>query len=148
MYTIDASVWVNGFDHQEAGHEISRYFLALMGQRGAAIAIPTLALAEVSGAISRTRKEPDAAQAFALALSMLPNLTVIPLDAALAKQALQLAARHGLRGADAVYVAVSMETHYTLVSLDREHLTRLTDIIPVKTPAEVLAALTSQSASI
>jgi hypothetical protein len=24
MYTIDASVWVNGFDRRESGHQISR----------------------------------------------------------------------------------------------------------------------------
>jgi predicted nucleic acid-binding protein len=145
MYTIDASVWVNSFDQKEKGHETSRQFLAFVGQKAVPIAAPTLVLAEVAGAVSRTRKDSEQAQAFALALRGLPNLTLINLDADFAEQSLQLAARHGLRGADAVYAAVALETGFTLVSLDNEHLTRLTDVVPVKTPADVLAEFTAES---
>ena len=145
MYTIDASVWVNSFDHQEPGHETSRQFLAYLGQEAVRIAAPTLVLAEVAGAISRTRKDSGQARAFALALRNLPNLMLINLDSDLAGQSLRLAAEHGLRGADAVYAAVAIATDFTLISLDREHLTRLTNVITVKTPAEVLTDLTPRS---
>lgn len=138
MYTIDASVWVNSFDHQESGHQTSRQFLAFIGQEAIPIAAPTLILAEVAGAVSRTRKDIEQAHAFALALRSLPNLTLVNLDADLAEQSLRLAAEYGLRGADAVYAAVALETGFTLVSLDKEHLTRLTGIVPVKTPVDVL----------
>ena len=37
MYTVDASVWVNGFDQREAGHEISRQFLDAIRLRKVAI---------------------------------------------------------------------------------------------------------------
>jgi predicted nucleic acid-binding protein len=145
MYTIDASVWVNSFDHQEPGHETSRQFLAFLGQETVLIAAPTLVLAEVAGAISRTRKDWEQASTFALALSNLPNLTLINLDSDLAEQSLHLAAKHGLRGADAVYAAVAIKTGFTLISLDREHLTRLTTVITVKTPSDVLTDLTPRS---
>ena len=36
MSTVDASVWVNGFDQREAGHEISRQFLDAIRLRLAA----------------------------------------------------------------------------------------------------------------
>jgi predicted nucleic acid-binding protein len=145
MYTVDASVWVNSFDQQEAGHEISRQFLTLLGQQTIAVTVPGLALAEVAGAISRTRKAPAQAQAFAMAMSNLPNLTLISLDTTLSEHALRLAAQHGLRGADAVYAAVAIETGYPLVSLDNEHLTRLRGVIDVKTPTDALAALKRRS---
>jgi hypothetical protein len=30
MYTVDASVWVNGFDQRESGYETSRQLLELL----------------------------------------------------------------------------------------------------------------------
>jgi predicted nucleic acid-binding protein len=142
MYTVDASVWVNGFDQREAGHARSRQLLELLRIRALPLIEPTLVLAEVAGAISRTRQDPARAQAFATTLGQLPNVTVLPLDAALGQRALVLAAQHGLRGADAVYAAVAQQAGCTLISLDHEQLTRLADIISVQTPEAALAALT------
>jgi len=142
MYTIDASVWVNGFDQREPGHVISRQFLDLLSVRATSIVVPNLVLAEVAGAISRTRHNPAQAEAFATALSRLPNVTLRLLDDALAHQALVLAAQHGLRGADAVYAAVAVQSGCILISLDNEHLTRLVHIVTVRTPAAALADLT------
>jgi predicted nucleic acid-binding protein len=139
MYVVDASVWVNSFDQKEVGHEISRRFLTLLAEQQIAVAVPTLVLAEVAAAISRSRQEPAKAHAFAEAISRLPNLAFKSLDMVLARQSFRLAAQHGLRGADAVYAAVALETGYTLVSLDKEHLTRLQDVVIVKKPADVLA---------
>ena len=107
--------------------------------------MPNLVLAEVAGAISRTRREPEQAQAFATALSRLPHVTVRVLDDVCALHALTLAAQHGLRGADAVYAAVAREAESTLVTLDSEHLTRLANVMTVCTPAVALGGLTSPS---
>jgi predicted nucleic acid-binding protein len=103
---------------------------------------PILVLAEVAGAISRTRQDPARAEAFAIALGQLPNVTILPLDEALGQQAQALAAQHGLRGADAVYAAVAQQAGCTLISLDNEHLTRLAGLISVQTPEAALAELT------
>lgn len=138
MYVVDASVWVNSFDQKEAGHEISHRFLTLLAEQQMAVAVPTLVLAEVAAAISRSRQEPAKARAFAEAISRLPNLTFVSLDMILARRSFQLAAKHGLRGADAVYATVALETGYTLVSLDKEHLTRLQDVVIAKKPSDVL----------
>ena len=145
MYTIDASVWVNGFDHRESGHEISRQFLELLRGRAIPLVEPALMLIEVAGAISRTRQDAARAEAFASALSQLPNMTILPLDGPLSQRALELAAHHGLRGADAVYAAVAQQVNYTLISLDHEHLTRLAGVIRVQTPEAALAELTTVS---
>jgi predicted nucleic acid-binding protein len=62
MYTVDASVWVNGFDQREPGHQISRQFLELLGEQSIPVVVPNLVLVEVAGAISRTRNDPVRAQ--------------------------------------------------------------------------------------
>lgn len=143
MYTIDTSVWVNGFDHREAGHATSRQLLDQLGRQSLSIIVPSLLLVEVAGAISRTRQDAQQAQAFATALSQLPNVAFISLNEALVRHALVLAAQHQLRGADAVYAAVALHAGCTLISLDREHLTRLKSVVTVRTPAELLPDLVS-----
>jgi predicted nucleic acid-binding protein len=146
MYTVDASLWVNGFDQREAGHSTSRQLLEVLRTRALPITVPNLVLAEVAGAISRTRNDPVRAEAFATALGRLPNVTVVALDVALGDHARVLAAQHGLRGADVVYAAVAQQAGCTLISLDSEHLTRLGSIVMVRTPAVVLADLTPPTA--
>src|SRR5436305_14917595 len=141
MYTIDASTWVNACDDREPGHEISRELFELLTDRMLPIVVPSLVLAEVAGAISRTRHDPDGAQAFAEALGNLPNVTVLALDTALANRALVLAAQRGLRGADGVYAAVAEHAGCRLVTLDGEQLTRLVGVVEVATPAAVLGEL-------
>jgi predicted nucleic acid-binding protein len=143
MYTVDASVRVNAFDLREPGHADSRQFLDLVRQRALPVVVPALVLAEVAGAISRTRQDPAGAQAFAQALGGLPNVTLRPLDATSANQALLLAAQHGLRGADAVYAAVAADTGCRLVTLDNEQLTRLVGVVVAVTPAVVVGELTA-----
>jgi predicted nucleic acid-binding protein len=146
MYTIDASVWVNGFDQREPGHQISRQVLELLSRQSVPIVVPNLVLVEVAGVISRTRNDPAQAQMFATALNNLPNVTVMPLDDILAHQTLVLAAQRGLRGADAVYAGVAMQAGCTLITLDNEQLTRLIGVVTTQTPAEALADLTSSTA--
>lgn len=143
MYTVDASVWVNGFDQREADHESSRQFLDAIRVRTVPIIVPNLVLIEVAAAISRTRHNPVQAAAFASALARLPHVALRPLDEACALQAVTLASEHGLRGADAVYAAVAIEAGCILVSLDGEHLTRLPAVMGVLTPAAALTMLTA-----
>jgi predicted nucleic acid-binding protein len=142
MYTVDASVWVNGFDQREPGHAISRQVLDRLGAQAIPIIIPNIVLAEVAGAISRNRSDPAQAQAFATALGNLPNITLVSLDDALARQAVAMAAQHGLRRADSVYAAVAVQFRCTLISLDNEHLTRLAGLVTTRTPAAALTGLT------
>jgi predicted nucleic acid-binding protein len=74
-------------------------------------------------------------------MSKLPNLTLIAVDQTVAEQAASLAAQHGLRGADAVYAAIAADTNSILISLDKEHLSRL----QAQTPSNVLIALAEDS---
>lgn len=141
IYTIDASVLLNAFNEAEEGHAVSHQVISLLVTQAIPIIEPSLVLIEAAATISRTRFDAKLARDFAAALRKLPYITFIPLDDDLTQQALEIAADHRLRGADAVYVAVAQRYGTTLISLDREHLTRVAEIVPTLTPAEMLTTL-------
>jgi len=140
-YTIDASVFLNAFNPYEAGHETSRQLLAHLRRQAAPIVVPTLLLPEVAAAIRRGRGDPALARRFAEALSRFPRLLLVPLDETLAHQASAAAAAHGLRGSDAVYVAVAQRYGSTLLTLDREQRERASGAVRACEPREALAGL-------
>ncbi|HSJ57398.1 MAG TPA: type II toxin-antitoxin system VapC family toxin [Anaerolineae bacterium] len=140
-YTVDASVFLNAFNPYEQGHETSHELLAHLQQRALPIIVPTLLLPEIAAAISRGRQDEVLAREFALALSHLPHLIMIPLDETLARQAMDVAAVNRLRGSDAVYAAVALRFGTTLVTLDREQQERLAALISACLPADALDEL-------
>ena len=141
IYTVDASVFLNGFNPYEPGHEVSRRFLEYLRDKALPLIEPTLLLPEVAVAVSRGREDADLARRFAAALKRLPHLLLIPLDETLAQQAMELAADHRLRGSDAVYAAVALRFGSTLVTLDREQRERVADVITACLPAEIVGDL-------
>jgi len=62
---------------------------------------------------------------------------LVSLDTEMAQQAADVAARHGLRGSDAVYAAVALRFATTLVTLDQEQRQRVSPVLPTCLPAEV-----------
>lgn len=137
-YTVDASVFLNAFNPYEAGYATSHRLLTHLQERATPIIVPTLLLPEVAAAISRGREDEELAREFAAALSRLPGLIWVPLDARLAQQAADVAARHRLRGSDAVYAAVALRFGSSLITLDHEQRERVADVLPVRYPAEML----------
>ena len=142
-YTVDASVFLNAFNPGEIGHADSNRFLNLLQTQAIPTIAPTLLLPEVSAAISRGRQDADLARAFANTLSRLPHLVLVPLDVALAQQAVEVAAQHRLRGSDAIYAAVALRFGSPLVTLDREQRDRIAKVLVTSTPADTLKTLTT-----
>lgn len=140
-YTVDASVFLNAFNPYEQGHQASNGLLAHLQQHALPIIVPTLLLPEVAAAISRGRQDEALARDFALGLTRLPHLVMVPLDETLARQAMAVAAAYRLRGSDAVYAAVALRFGSTLVTLDREQEKRLASVIPACQPDKVLDGL-------
>jgi toxin FitB len=138
VYTLDASVHINALNENEAGSEASQVFLAHLERERFEMICPTLLVTEMAAALSRAFDDYEKGMAFANAVRVLPNLTLIPLDERLAIAAAELAARHRLRGADAVYAAVAQQYQTVLVTNDRQQLERLTGILPVMQPAQAL----------
>jgi predicted nucleic acid-binding protein len=133
---------MNAFNPYEAGHEESHRLLARMQDEAVPMIVPTLLLPEVAAAVGRGRDDADLARRFAITLRDLPHLVLIPLDESLAVQAADVAARHRLRGSDAVYAAVAVRFGCTLVTLDLEQRDRVTGVVPSLLPAEALAGWT------
>jgi predicted nucleic acid-binding protein len=140
-YTVDASVFLNGFNPYEIGHQDSWRFLDLLREQSIPIIVPTLLLPEVTAAVSRGRGDAGLARSFAAALRRLPHFILTPLDETLAWQAAEIAAQHRLRGSDAVYAAVALRFGSTLVTLDREQQDRVADVVSACLPIEALAEL-------
>jgi predicted nucleic acid-binding protein len=137
-YTVDASVFVNAFNPHEAGHAQSLRILSLLQERGDPVIVPTLLVAEIASAVARATDDSAAALEYAVATAALPHVTLIPVTAAVARQAADLAATHRLRGADAVYVAVARRYGTTIVSRDDEQRTRGAGVVPCQRPEEAL----------
>lgn len=133
MYAIDASVLVNATEPHEVDHTASRQLLGTLRARRLPLILPALAIVEVAGTISRLRDLGRAARLSVL-LTRLPNVRFVNLDSAFAQQCGGLAAAHRLRGADAVYAAVAQAYGTTLISRDREQLTRLAGVVTVLHP--------------
>ncbi len=136
VFTVDAGVFVSAFTPSGPAHQASKAFLRQAQQSGAPMILPTLVIVEIAVPIGRGQGKPDLGYAFALELGRFPGLTLIALDDALAREAAELAARHCLRGSDAVYVAVARRFAAALVTLDSGQAQRTGDLlIPIHLPA-------------
>jgi predicted nucleic acid-binding protein len=135
LLTIDSSVFVSAARPSEPSNAESLAFLAWVRAERPRLFLPTLALVEVAAALSRAGNAASLAQQYALAIGQLPNLVLVPLDDGLARQSAALGAQHGLRGADAVFLASAAVFAAELVTLDREQLKRGALVVQTMSPA-------------
>lgn len=131
---VDASVWVSRFIPADVHHAQSRDWLADHLAHGRPILAPTLLLVEVAGAISRRTDDPMIARDVAASLRVLPGLTWVGLSGEVRDHAAELAASLRLRGADAVYVAISHRLGVPLVTWDVEQRARASARVTTRTP--------------
>ena len=141
MFTIDASVHLNALNPKEAGSLESQALLERIHQNMMLIYSPTLLLVELAAGIARVFNDASQGVAMAQAVRWLPGYVWVPLDDALAEEAVQLGAKLRLRGADAVYAAVAHHYQATLITLDQQQLGRLSSDVKVQKPGEILAGL-------
>ena len=132
--TVDASVFVNAFSPEEDGSDKSMAFLSQLSKDGVPLIQPTLFLPEVAASIARKQDDSEAALELEQELKNFLDLTLIDLDESLADFASEVAAKHRLRGSDAVYAAVALRFGTQLITLDREQLERLPKISQVCSP--------------
>ena len=133
---VDASVWVSRLVPQDAKHATTREWLDRHLQNGGLTASPTLALAEVAGAVARRTGSARLGTRAVQALLNLPGLRLIAVDQRLAMSAARLAANLSLRGADAVYVAAALDLGVPLVSWNVEQRERGRRLLRVHTPGQ------------
>jgi len=132
--TVDASVFVNAFSPDEEGSDESAEFLSQLRKDGVPLIQPTLFFPEVVASIARKQADTDIALELAHELKKFSKLTLIDLDEDLADYASEVAAKHRLRGSDAVYAAVALRFGTELITLDKEQLSRLPKVLTVRKP--------------
>lgn len=124
MVVVDASVWVARLVPQDANHPAARRWMQVQREENTLLVSPSLLLPEVAGAITRRTGQPDLASQAIAALERLPRLRLIEMERGLVAAAAELAARLGLRGADAVYVAAAEYLKLPLCTLDEDQARR------------------------
>ena len=135
MYVVDASVWVSRFLPKDAFHAESLHWVKERVRQGEVVIMPTIALAEIAGAVARSTGLPSDGRR---AVQYVEDLSIshsVVLDESLAQFSALVAATFSLRGADAVYVAVASRLNLPLVTWDKEQLTRGAPIIETLSPA-------------
>ena len=124
LVVLDASLWVARLVPQDAFHEAVKTWMEAQRAAGVEFISPSLLLAEVAGAISRSTNSPELGQQALDRLENLPGLRIVEMDAPLMDAAARLAAELGLRGADSTYVAEAAHLDLPLVTLDIDQKNR------------------------
>ena len=133
--TIDASVFVSAFTPTEPAHQASKAFMLNVREQSIPIIVPVWVLPEIAAALSRGQGKPELGKAFAQELRNFPNTTFIDLNDSIATLAVEIAANNRLRGSDAIYAAVALRFGTELVTLDKEQLERLPNVLSVRAPS-------------
>ena len=141
MFTIDASVHINALNPSETGSAESQLCLQRLVAMRQPLFSPTLLLVEVAAAIARVLDDADMALELTRGIQALPRQLWVPLDNDTTEMAARLGAQSRLRGADAVYAAVARRYGATLITRDHQQLERLSALVRVMTPEDVLANL-------
>lgn len=135
MSVVDASVLVAAFHLDDPGHGASaRWYESQANTRS--VSAPTLALAEVGAGIARGTGDKALARRSVAALAMSAVVRIVPVDDALAERAAHIAIDQGLKGCDAIYVALAEHLAVPLVTLDNQMLARGAGIVQTVRPGE------------
>lgn len=108
---------------------------------GVPLVCPLIILPEVAGAVRRTWNDGLRGRLAAQLVSEMPNMTLVLLDRTFTEMAVNVAADYGIRGMDAIYVAVAHQSDCPLVTLDDDIQRRAGSFITVLRPAQALASL-------
>lgn len=138
-YVVDASVLVTATRPGEPYHIDAQVCLQRLMAEQVALCVPTIALAELASAISRSGAEAPLAEQVVEAYRQHPDFELVSVDEALASDAARIAARQRIRGCDAVYVALAQNRKAVLLTLDNEQRLRAPAAVTTRTPGELLA---------
>lgn len=90
---------------------------------------PTLLIVEVAAAISRRTGASALGKQAAEALESLPDLRLVEMDHEVVKAAVQVGADLGVRGADALYIAIAKLLTLPFATLDNDQRTRADQMV-------------------
>lgn len=131
MAVIDASVWVSFFLESDAFHAKACDLIRSLTQTpDETIRIPTLAMIEVAGTISRVTGSSILANKSVRIMEAL-GVESYDLDESLARLATELASHLAVKGADAVYIALARDLADSLITFDKQQRERAAKIVDV-----------------
>ena len=134
MAVIDASVYVALMNAHEAAHQSCWAWFERAQRDQTPVRAPAVLMAEVSAALSRGMGNPLLAHRIVKQLLLTQAIELFPVTVELAERAAGLAADCGIRGCDAIYVALAAHTREELVTLDRQQLERGRAVIATHEP--------------
>jgi predicted nucleic acid-binding protein len=129
----DASVWVARLVSEDLFYAPVKEWISARLDADDQFLAPSLLLAEIGGAISR-RTIPSLGLKAIEQVENLPGLQLVEMEHSLLREAAQLAAELGLRGADSTYVAVAARLDIPLITLDidqREKAARRVKVLEI-----------------
>ena len=136
MTVTDASVWVSRFLPDDEFHEVSRAWLKSVVGAGLPLFAPSHVLAEVAGAVTRRTGRTRYGYAVAQRIQQVPTLQLVAINVEIGDFAAEVASSCRLRGSDALYAAVAHQLNVSLVSWDKEQMTRVAGFITAYSPDE------------
>ena len=130
---LDASVAIAAARTHEPSSAAARARVGRALRRHDELVVPAIFGVEVAGALSRHGEPEDTIRDYVARLTSAPN-EVIPLGAARARRAIDVAIAGALRGADAVYVWLASARGLPLCTLDEEMAERAARFCKVVSP--------------
>lgn len=134
MQVVDASVYVAFANEADRFHEPAVRWLESCLDAQRPLAAPSLLVVEVAASIRRLTGDRRLAERVVSDLVETGWIELAPLTPERSRRAAKIAAGTGVRGADAVYVALAQELGATLVTVDRQQLTRASVVARVARP--------------
>lgn len=134
MFCIDASVIISAALERERYSERSKAFLDRVRREQFKVFLPEITISEVASGLMRATGQAQFVLEFVHSLRNIPNFTFVPVDSRIIDLAVEMIVKTGLRGADAIYVALAFEYHLTLITLDHDHLLKAGKVIQVQLP--------------
>ena len=128
---VDASLWVARLIAQDAFHDLSRQWLDAQRDQGVQFVAPTLLLVEVAAAISRRTGDSELAKKATEALENLPDLRLVEMDQSVVQTAVRAGADLGVRGADALYIAIAQQLTLPMATLDTDQSERGSQVVEI-----------------
>ncbi len=134
MSVVDASVWVSRYVMQDVHHQPSQQWLTQQALQGHPLFAPILVLAEVGSAVVRQTGRPGLGHIALTGLLNFPNLRLVPIDSILGHSAAQIAINLGVKGSDAVYVALAQQLGVPIITWDNQQRVRAAQLVSALTP--------------
>lgn len=134
MFCIDASVIICAASPKEPYFSKCKDFLTQIRERDVKVFLPEIIIPEITSGLFRATGDSIVAYELALSFRNVPNFSFVTVDRKLADLASWVICKTGLRGADAIYVALASDYNLELITLDKEQLEKSKKLVKVRKP--------------